>query len=158
MRAARHGVGWLVLWAATFWLWFLLVGEWNRIELVAAAVAATLAASLGELARARAEVRPHVPLAWVLRAKSVVPMIFVDFGIVVWALVRSGLERKVVRGEFVSREFPAGGDDATSASIRAWAAVMATYSPNAYVLEIDEERQLTLVHDLVRYRRSEEPA
>ena len=41
--------------------------------------------------------------------------------------------------------------------MRAWAAWAAQFSPNAYVVEIDPERELVLVHDLVPNRPSEEP-
>jgi multisubunit Na+/H+ antiporter MnhE subunit len=154
----KHVAPWLVSWLALFWLWMLLVGEWNHQEWIAAASAATVAATLGEIARSRAQVQARVPLRWIAKAASVPLMIVVDFGIVVWALVASAARREVVRGVFRSHEFPAGGADATSQGIRAWATVAATFSPNAYVVELEPERQLALVHDLVPYRRSEEPA
>jgi hypothetical protein len=37
------------------------------------------------------------------------------------------------------------------------AAVVATYSPNAYVVDVDLDRNVALMHDLVRNRASEEP-
>lgn len=158
MQNVRRLVGWVSFWLATFWLWLLLVGEWNRIELIAAAAAATIAATIGELARARAEVRVRVPLAWVASAKTVPLTIFVDFAIIVWALARSAARREVVRGAFRTRELPIGGDDPAAAGIRAWVAVMATYSPNAYVVDLDAERARSFVHDLVPRRSSEKPA
>lgn len=151
-------MGWLAFWVALFWLWLLLVGEWNRTEWIAAACAATVAATFGEIARTRAGVQARVPLVWVAKAWNVPLMVFVDFGIVVWALVRSVARREVVRGTFRSHEFPAGGDDPASQGVRAWAAVTATFSPNAYVVEIEQERQLVLLHDLVPFRESEKPA
>jgi hypothetical protein len=154
----KHVGPWIASWLALFWLWLLLVGEWNRQEWIAAACAATIAATLAEVARSRAQVHARVPLRWVAKAASVPLMIFVDFGIVVWALLASAARREVVRGVFRSHEFPAGGADPASQGIRAWTAVAATYSPNAYVIELEPERQLALVHDLVPYRRSEEPA
>jgi hypothetical protein len=79
-------------------------------------------------------------------------MVFVDFGILMWALVRSALRREVVRGEFVRR--PVRIDDA---GVRAWVGVAATYSPNAYVVGFDTDAEVALVHDLVRNRGSERP-
>jgi hypothetical protein len=35
---------------------------------------------------------------------------------------------------------------------------LAGFSPNAFVIEIDAERDTVLIHDLVPWRRSEEPA
>jgi multisubunit Na+/H+ antiporter MnhE subunit len=154
----KHVVPWLVTWLALFWLWMLLVGEWNHQEWIAAASAATIAATTGEVARRRAAVHARVPLQWIARAWSVPHMIVVDFAIVMWALAVSAVRRDVVRGAFRAHDFPAGGDDAVSQGIRTWVAVAATYSPNAYVVELDPERQLALVHDLVPHRPSESPA
>jgi hypothetical protein len=36
--------------------------------------------------------------------------------------------------------------------------LLAGYSPNAYVVDIDPDEDVVLVHDLVPWRRSEEPA
>jgi hypothetical protein len=153
-----HLVGWVLLWLALFWLWMLLAGDWNRIEWIAAACAATVAATLAELARSSAGVRYRVPVAQVAASATVPLMVVVDLGIVLWALGRSLLRRQVVRGSFRARDFEAGGDDPGGASLRAWTVIAATYSPNAYVVDIDRERNLVLLHDLVPYRRSEEPA
>jgi hypothetical protein len=154
----RRGVAWLAWWIGLFWLWMLLVGEWNRIEWIAAACAATVAATVAEAARTAVGTRLRVPLRWVARSWSALPMVFVDFGILTAALVRSVAMRKVVRGRFRAREFPAGGDDPESAGVRAWVTIAATYSPNAYVVDIEAERGLVLLHDLVPFDRSESPA
>lgn len=155
---ARYAAAWLLWWTACFWLWFLLVGEWNRIEIVAAACAATVAATIGEVARRRSGMRARVPLRWLRRGASVPLLVVVDFGVIIWALVVSVARREVVRGVFHSHSFPAGGDDPASVGTRAWVELAATYSPNAYVVEIEPERQLVLLHDLVPWRQSESPA
>ena len=85
-------------------------------------------------------------------------IVVVDFGIVVWALVASLARREVVRGAFRAHDFPAGGDDPESAAVRAWVSVAATFSPNAYVVDLDPDHDLSLVHDLVPFRASEKPA
>lgn len=154
----KHVAGLLAFWIALFWLWLLLVGEWDGTEWIAAACAATVAAALGDLARRRARTQVHVPLGWIAKAWNVPLMVVADFGIVVWALVRSAVRREVVRGTFRSHEFPAGGGDAVSEGVRAWVALAATFSPNAYVVEIEQARRLVLVHDLVPFRESEKPA
>ncbi|HEU5243851.1 MAG TPA: hypothetical protein VFU33_05560 [Gaiellaceae bacterium] len=154
----KHVIPWLSWWLALFWLWLVLVGEWNRLEWVAAACAATIAATLAELARARTGFRARVP--W--RAGADVPqllgMVVVDFGIVVWALVTSLARRRVVRGRLVSRELERGAGAADGVGPRAWTALSASYSPNAYVIDIDAEARTVLLHDLVPHRESERPA
>jgi hypothetical protein len=82
----------------------------------------------------------------------------VDFGILLWALVAGAVRREVVRGAFRSRDFRAGGDDPSAAAVRAWVSLTATFSPNAYVVDVDPEQDLVLLHDLVPFRKSEEPA
>lgn len=154
----RHVPAWIGFWLCCFWLWLLLAGEWNRIEWIAAASAATLAATVAEFGRSLAGVGVRVPLRWVGRAWSAVPMVVIDFGIVLWALVLSGVRREVVRGRFRSHPFPPGEPGRDTPGIRAWAELTATLSPNAYVVGIDPERQRVLLHDLVPRRASERPA
>jgi hypothetical protein len=153
----RRVVGWLVAWIVFFWLWLLLAGEWDRQEWIAAAAAASVAATIGELARRygrlRARVRPRVLAgAWTVPAR-----LFVDFGILLWALGVSLARREVVRGRFVARPFPAGRG-AEAVGRRTWTAVAATFSPNAYVVGFDPDEKLVLLHDLVVARSSEKPA
>src|SRR5581483_8058068 len=47
----RHLVAWLVWWIALFWLWMLLVGDWNEIEWIGGACVTAVAATVAELAR-----------------------------------------------------------------------------------------------------------
>jgi hypothetical protein len=136
----RHAVAW----AALFWLWLLFVGQWNLRQWIAAAVAATIATAIGSVAVRAAGIDLRVPPAWIVKAWSVPAMVAVDFGILMWALVRRP------RGVFVERPFEDEGD-----SVRAWATVVSGFSPNAYVVEIGEGR--VVLHDLIRNRASESP-
>jgi hypothetical protein len=146
--------GWIAWWVALFWLWLLLSGEWNRVEIVAAAVAATLGASLAEGLRGFIGVDMRIPLRDFARAWSVPLIVLVDFGIVMWVLLTSAWRRELHRGRFVARDFdPAGGFGS-----RAWRTYVAMFSPNAYVIDADAERKVVLLHDLVPFRKSEEPA
>src|SRR5204863_363571 len=87
------------------------------------------------------------------------PVVFADFGIVMWALVRSLVQRRVVRGAFITRNFDAGAKTTPRGKAhRAWTVLLAGFSPNAYVIDIDPDRDTVLLHDLVTWRRSEEPA
>lgn len=146
-------------WIAFFWLWLVLSGDWNRIELIAAACAATVGATVAEAIRTAAREPMSVPLERLRASGTVPPIIFADFGIVLWALVVSIARRRVVRGAFITRTFDPGPKTTPRGSIRrAWTVWLAGFSPNAYVIEIDEERGTVLLHDLIPWRRSEEPA
>jgi len=154
----KHVSAWVAWWLALFWLWLLLVGQWNREQLVAAAIAATIAASLAEFARVRTGFRAHVPLGALADLPEALGMVVVDFGILVWALVAGVARRGIVRGEFVSRELTHGSLAAQGVGPRAFTTLLASYSPNAYVVDIDPETRRVLLHDLVPNRRSESPA
>jgi hypothetical protein len=157
-RGVRHAGAWLLWWVALFWLWFLLVGEWNRIELVAAAAAATVGASIAEPIRAVAGMRFAIPLRLVPSALQAVAMVIVDFGILMGILFKSLARRQVHRGRFVVRDFDVVGTDARSFGERAFRTFAANFSPNAYVVDMDPERRSVLLHDLLVFRKSEEPA
>ena len=158
MLRARLGA-WTAWWFALFWLWLLLTGDWNRIELIGAACGAAVAATIAELVRASARQPLPVPLERFRTAAGLLPVVFADFGIVMWALVRSLVQRRVVRGAFITRNFDAGAKTTPRGKAhRAWTVLLAGFSPNAYVIDIDPDRDTVLLHDLVTWRRSEEPA
>lgn len=153
----KHVVVWGAWWLALFWLWLLLVGEWNREQLVAAAIAATIAASTAEFARARTGFGAPLPLRVLADLPPALGTVVVDFGILVWALAAGVARRRIARGEFVSRELPRGSWITQGTGARAWTVLVASYSPNAYVVDVDPDARRVLLHDLVRYRRSESP-
>jgi hypothetical protein len=153
----KHVVAWVAWWLALFWFWLLLVGQWNREELVAAAIAAAVAASLAELARARTSFSARIPLGGVADLPQALGAVFVDFGILVRVLAVSVIRRRIVRGELYSRELT-HRSRAEGTGARAWTTIVASYSPNAFVLDIDPETRRVLLHDLVRRRSSEEPS
>jgi hypothetical protein len=153
----KHVGAWIAWWIALFWLWLLLVGQWNREEVVAAAIAATIAASLAELARVRTGFSARIPLSGLADLPQALGAVFVDFGILGWALVASVVRGRIVRGELHSRELT-HRSRAEGTGPRAWTSLVASYSPNAFVLDIDPETRRVLLHDLVRHRASEDPA
>ena len=153
----RHVVAWAAWWIALFWLWLLLVGQWNREQLVAAAIAAAIAASLAELARSRTAFGAAVPLPVLAAVPRALAMVVADFVILAWALVASVVRRRIVRGEFVSRELERGSWVARGAGPRAWTVLVASYSPNAYVVDVDPDTRHVLLHDLIPRRESESP-
>jgi hypothetical protein len=154
----KHVAAWVAWWLALFWLWLLLVGEWNREELAAAAIGATVAASIAEFARTRTSFGARMPRWALADVPRVLAMVLVDFGIVAWALIVSLAHRRVVRGELVSRRLERGTVAARGVGPRAWTALAASYSPNAYVIDIEPETSTVLLHDLVPRRSSESPA
>jgi len=144
----KHVVAWAAWWVVLFWLWILLVGKWNREQVLAAAIAAALAGAAGEFARSRTEFSAPVPLRVLAEVPQALGMVVVDFGILTWALLASVVRRRIVRGELVERELP--GE-------RTWTILISTFSPNAFVVATDSKERTVLLHDLVPYRKSEKP-
>jgi hypothetical protein len=143
-------------WFATFWLWLAYQGEWNKVEWIAAACAATLAAALATvLARLRL-LRFRVPLQALVDGATVPLQVVLDFWIVTRALARR-LSGRPSQGGFVVRHLPSAGSGATAAGDRAARSVLATIAPNAYVVDIDPGDHTALLHDLVPNRASENP-
>jgi hypothetical protein len=154
----KHVLPWIAWWVALFWLWLLLVGQWDREQLVAAAIAATIAATVAELARTRTGLSAPLPLRVLARVPAALGMVVVDFGILAWALVAGVARRRIVRGELVTRERPRGSWVTAGTGPRAWTVLVASLSPNAYVVDVDPEERRVVLHDLVRRPKSEEPA
>jgi hypothetical protein len=154
----KHVLPWLTWWVALFWLWLLIVGVWNQEQLVAAAIAATIAASVAEFARVRTGFAAPLPLRVLTKLPQALGMVVVDFGILAWALLAGIARRQIVRGELVSRELPRDSWVTQGPGPRAWTVLVASFSPNAYVIDADPEERRVLLHDLVPNRRSESPA
>jgi len=148
----RHVVGFVVAFVALWWFWLLLVGEWNHQEWIAATAAAAVGALVFEVARARADVAGTVSLARLREVPPALLMVFVDFVALVGVLAAVPVRRSIPRGRFVRRTTT--GTESPAA--RAWIAVVAGFSPSAYVVDVTEER--VLLHRLAARRASEKPA
>jgi hypothetical protein len=153
----KHVLPWLAWWVALFWLWLLLVGQWNREQVVAAAIAATIAAFVAEFARTRTGLSAPLPLRLLVDVPPALGMVVVDFGILTWALLAGLARRRIVRGKLVLRERPRGSWVTQGPGPRAWTVLVASFSPNAYVVDVDPEERRVLLHDLVPHRKSEDP-
>lgn len=153
-----HIFGWLLWVAVLWWFWMLLVGEWTPTEVIAASFAAAIVAAMAEFVRARGIGSVRVPLRWLAAAKTVPLMILVDFAIITWVLLRSALRGERVGGTFRVKPFAPPGEGPEAVGVRAWTTLCASYSPNAYVIDIDSHGKTVLLHDLVEFGPSEEPA
>jgi len=127
------------------------------VGIVIAQAAATLGAALATAIASLGLLSFRVPLHAFADAKNVPLQIVIDFGIITLALVRR-VSGKRVAGAFVVRSFESAGSGPLATGDRGARAVLATYSPNAYVVEVDPGRHTVLLHDLVPNRSSEEPA
>jgi multisubunit Na+/H+ antiporter MnhE subunit len=157
-KAVTHVGAWLV-WLVVLWgFWMLLVDEWTAVEIIAATCVAVPVAAVAELARAKNIGAVRVPLRYLRQAATVPFTIVADFGVVTWVLIRALARGQRIEGSFRVKPFAPQGTAAEAPGIRAWTALVATYSPNAYVIDIDADEGTVLLHHLVQLDMSEAPA
>lgn len=134
---------WALWWVVLVLLWFLYQGEYNRIEQVAAVCAAALAATLAVVVRAQEHTDVRLERRWLLKTVAVPWQIVREFGLLTAFLFRrrpsAGMRRL---------PFPTGGARPAERGRRALAALAMTYSPNSYVVDMDEEAGEVVVHTL----------
>jgi len=143
-RAIVLSSGWLLRWALLVALWLALTDSAKHAELAAGAVAAALGATLATALAPGLPVMPrHLRLATVGAALG---RLVLDTGLLagaVWARAAG----KPVRGSFRAARFRHAADRRGRATV-ALAEGLGSVRPNRYVIAVDSERRLLLVHEL----------
>jgi hypothetical protein len=142
---------WLGWWALAYGLWVLLVFKTEPAEFVAGALAAALAATGAELVRSRGYA-PFAPdLAW-SRSLLRLPMeVVVDTWRIAMLLVRHFVRGEPIKGTLRIVKFsPGSRDDPRAQARRTVVGWLACVSPNTYVIGIDEQHHVAVVHQLIR--------
>ncbi len=137
----------MVWWVALLCLWLLLVTV-SLAEFFAGVVAAAIAATAAEVVRAQGLVRFDPDPRWLVRAWKLPRSIVRDCWLLTVALVRH-LAGHPVNGGFRAIPFRSGGGDARASARRALVILAISVSPNTYVMGIDEDADLMLVHQLI---------
>jgi hypothetical protein len=88
-------------------------------------------------------------LRWLLAAPLVLPRAVADVGLLAGALFRRLVLRRDVRGSFHAVRFRHGGSGGEATARRVLTKLVASFGPNTYVLDVDEDRDVILVHQLV---------
>jgi hypothetical protein len=147
--AVRAWAGW---WLASAALWLLLVDNTHGPELLVGAGVSAIAASATIVVRQQRRVVLRPRPRWVLRLWR--PL--VTYPRDIWLLVLALPRRRA--GRFVALPSHPVGDDPRGAAERVLMQTAASFSPNTYVIGTDAERDLMLVHQLVRTRSIEDDA
>jgi hypothetical protein len=157
-EAASRLFAWALRWLLLAALWLALADSRALTELVAAGVFATLGAAFAGLI-----VRPGQPrtLRGLVRLARVRPLLLLRplwrLPADAWLLTRALAER-LLRGKTVAGSFRSARHappvEARTAAGRAVAEIWGSLMPNRYVVGIDDEEQVILVHELIR---SDEP-
>lgn len=146
-------------WAcALFPVWFFFVGEWDGLSALWGAGASAGPGVVAAVLARRGLTPPAPRLRWLAVVPSTVWRTAVDFCVVTAVLARSMARgRRGPVGRFVRTASTAGGADRRAATRRVWLAAAVTWSPNAYVIDVDRDTGRALLHDLRPSRASEKP-
>lgn len=155
-RVAVATAAWLVALAGIF---MLFTGEWTASDWAGAGacalVAAAATAPMVRMGLFDLRFRP----GWVKLVPGALLQTVVDFGLITAFLFRAVAGGRREGGSFVARrDFPVGRLDGEGTAWRGFVEMVATLSPNSYVVDIDPDSGHRLSHDLVPNRRSERPA
>jgi multisubunit Na+/H+ antiporter MnhE subunit len=160
-RAARAIGGWLLRWVALAALWLALTDTHVEPELVTGAVAAAIGATLAGLVTRVGSPRTLAKSLAVARLgprRLARPLwrLVADTGVTTVALARAIVRRRPPAGSFVAVPYHAG-EARRSAAGRAVTETWGSLAANRYVVGIDDERGVILVHELVRNDASIDP-
>jgi multisubunit Na+/H+ antiporter MnhE subunit len=150
---ARHRAAtWLAWWVLLMSLWVAVDDSLQSDELLAGAGAAALAALAAEIASHQAATRFEIRVGWLARAFRLPGEVAHDTWIVFAALARTLATRRPPSGGF--RELPVRYGDDTPLGMTRRVLLTGAYSlaPNKFVLGLDEERDVMVVHELVTDR------
>ncbi len=145
----RAGV-WLLWWVLLMAFWIIVDDKLAADELLAGAGAAALAASLAELAGYQANTRLRLRIAWLRPAIRLPADVIRDTGIVFGALWRRLTQGQEPAGGFSELPVRFGDQSIEAKARRALLVGGKSVAPNTFVLGLDPERQVMVVHQLVR--------
>lgn len=155
MSGGRRAVLWITWWLGLLGAWVTLTLSLDPVELAAGAVAAAIAATVAELVRIQDLKTMRVHRRWLLRAVVLPRLILADTWTLAAALWRRVVLGRRVKGAFVALPFdPGDADDLYAPGRRALITAAISVTPNTYVVGIDTNRKLILVHQLVPVPRA----
>ena len=141
---------WVVSWIILTSMYLLLVVDSIDVfELITGIVAAAVGATAATVVRSQRLVSFRPRLRWALGLWRLPLQAALDTGVLVAVLWRRLVMRRSVGGSFRAVPFRAVGEDAEAAARRAIAKGVGSFAPNTYILDIDREHELILVHQLV---------
>jgi multisubunit Na+/H+ antiporter MnhE subunit len=147
---SRRVATWLTWWVLLMSLWVAVDDSLAADELLVGAGAAALAALAAELVSHQAVVRYRIKAAWLPRAVSLPGQVAHDTWTVFAAIARVVLAKAPPpSGAFL--ELPVGYGDTTPLGVTRRVLLTGTRSlaPNEFVLGMDPERDVMVVHQLV---------
>ncbi len=146
---ARRAGAWLVWWVLMMSFWVMIDDSVSTDELLAGAGAAALAAFFAGLVTHQAAARFRMRIQWLVPALSLPGQVVRDT-----AIVYRALWRRLVHGEQPPSAFlqlPARFGDHTPEGVTRRTLLIGgtSLAPNTFVLGIDKDRDVMVVHRLV---------
>ena len=136
-------------WVALAALWLGLDDTVAFPELMTGAAAALIGAVAAELVHSQNLVRLRIKPGWLRHAWRPLLQLLPDTVRVMAVLFRQLVLRRPPRGEFRAVRFhPGRPDDAEDTARRVLAKALGSFAPNSYVIGVDDERDIMLVHQL----------
>jgi len=148
-EAPRRVGAWLVWWVLLMSFWVILDNSIEPDELLAGAGAAALGAFMAEVACYQAATRFRMRIGWAVPALSLPGRVASDT-----AIVFAALWRRLARAEEPPsgfRQVPVryGSDTAEDETRRVLLIGGNSVAPNSFVLGLDAEREVMVIHQLV---------
>ena len=140
-----------------FALWLLFAGQWSWLIAAWGAGLALVAALSGEVVAGQGLLSVRWRPGWLRELGPALAAVVVDFLIISRALVVAMVIGRRRLGTFRQDRSTAGLGE-LPAGRRAWVTLVATWSPNCYVLDIAPETGRRMVHDLEVHCLSEQPS
>jgi multisubunit Na+/H+ antiporter MnhE subunit len=154
LHLAGRVMRWLVWWVLLMSLWVAVDDSFQFDELLAGAGAAALAALAAELVTHQARVRLRVRLRWLPGAVRLPWEVARDTAIVFGALARLLLRREQPDSEFAEIPQRYGDDSPLDQTRRVLLIGSRSLAPNMFVLGMDPETGVMVVHRLVSPERT----
>jgi multisubunit Na+/H+ antiporter MnhE subunit len=149
-RASRRVITWLTWWALMMSLWVALDDSLRSDELLAGAGAAAMAAVAAEMVGHQARTRYRIRAAWLLSAFRLPGQVAHETLLVFGALARTlAFREPPPRGTFTEIPVRHGDDAPLDMTRRVLLTGVRSLAPNSFVLGIDADRGIMIVHELV---------
>ncbi|MBV8884097.1 MAG: Na+/H+ antiporter subunit E [Chroococcidiopsidaceae cyanobacterium CP_BM_RX_35] len=148
MTRKKRLLSWFAEWVVLSLFWFIFVGKFALMEVLVGILATALVVAATEIVRKQnfARFRPHK--RWLLGAWQLPISVLRDCAIVMAVMWRRVFQAQNVRGSFQVLSFPSEGSNSRSSARRALAVTLISLPPNTYVVDIDREKNLMLLHEL----------
>jgi multisubunit Na+/H+ antiporter MnhE subunit len=153
---ARRIGSWLVWWVLMMSFWVMIDDSIATDELLAGAGAAVLAALFAEIVTYQAAARFRMRIKWLVPALSLPGQVVRDMVIVYHALWRRLVHGEQPPSAFLELPARYGSDTPEGMTRRTLLVGGASVAPNTFVLGIDPERDVMVVHRLVTQQEGRE--